>query len=313
MPSTPLLVDVDTGIDDAIALAYLVARRTNIRAVTTVAGNVPIDVATENTLRVLNVLGVTSIPVHRGASKPLVAPYQDAVHVHGDNGLGGAQLPESEASEQMLAGPAAIIAAAAQHAGELEVLTLGPLTNLAIAINVRPEVIRQIRRVVVMGGAFAVGGNVTPLAEFNIYVDPDAANQVFNAGFSDISAVGLDVTHETVLSRKLWTSISEEAGGGAGLIRDVLRRTFVERDMTGAYMHDPLAAAAALDQTLVRGEFCRVTVALDGENRGQTDAAANDSGVMVCREVDASRFGQSLSGALGLASDDADDSLERVE
>lgn len=313
MPSTPLLVDVDTGIDDAIALAYLVARGTNIRAVTTVAGNVSIDLATGNTRRVLQVLGASDIPVHRGASRPLVAPYQDARHVHGDDGLGGAQLPESQASEQVLAGPAAIIATAALHAGALDVLTLGPLTNLAIAINVRPEVIRQIRRVVVMGGAFAVGGNVTPHAEFNVYVDPDAANQVFNAGFSDITAVGLDITHQTVLSRTLWDSIPDHSNGGAGLVRDILRRTFLERDKTGAYMHDPLAAAVALDPTLVSGETCRVTVDREGESRGRTVAEAGDTGVMVCRAVDASRFQRDLSGALGLPSVDADDGRDRAE
>lgn len=313
MPSRPLLVDVDTGIDDAIALAYLVARGIDIRAVTTVAGNVPIDVATGNTLQVLSFLDAADIPVHRGASRPLVAPYQDAVHVHGDNGLGGAELPESQAPEQVLAGPAAIIAAAAQHAGELDILTLGPLTNLAIAINVRPEVIKQVRRVVVMGGAFAVGGNVTPHAEFNVYVDPDAANQVFNAGFDDIVAVGLDVTHQTVLSRHLWESIPEWSSDGARLVQDVLRRTFVERDMTGAYMHDPLAAAVALDPTLVSGEICRVTVARDGEYRGQTITTASDSGVIICREVDGSRFGRDFSEALSLPSDDTDDRLERVE
>ncbi|HEV2065201.1 MAG TPA: nucleoside hydrolase [Thermomicrobiales bacterium] len=315
MPSAPMLVDVDTGIDDAIALAYLVARGTDIRAVTTVAGNVPIDVATENTLRVLDLLGASDIPVHRGASRPLVAPYQDAVHVHGGNGLGGAQLPGSRKGEQALAGPAAIIAAAAEHAGDLDILTLGPLTNLAIAINVRPEVIGQVRRVTVMGGAFAVKGNVTPHAEFNIYVDPDAANQVFNAGFRDIAAVGLDITHQTVLSRELWRSIPEGAGGGAGLVRDVLRRTFVDRDMTGAYMHDPLAAAVALDPSLATGDTCGVTVDRDGERRGRTVPAGGDTGVTVYRAVVASRFQRDLSESLGLPPDDSDDrlELERVE
>lgn len=313
--SGPLLVDVDTGVDDAIALAYLVAAGADIQAVTTVAGNVPVDIATENTLRVLHGLGVSDIPVHRGASRPLVARYRDATHVHGENGLGGAALSPSSATAQALAGPAAIIAAAAEHAGTLDVVTLGPLTNLAIAINVRPEIVRQIRRVIVMGGAFSVPGNVTPHAEFNVFVDPDAALQVFAAGFRDCTVVGLNVTHQTVLSRDLWKGISDTAEGSAKLVRDVLRRTFSERDKSGHYMHDPLAAAVALDPTLVCDRTLNVTVDREGEIRGKTLAEAENAGtgVKVAQSVDAARFQLLLAGALGLPAVSADVGFERVE
>jgi inosine-uridine nucleoside N-ribohydrolase len=313
MPSNPLLVDVDTGVDDAIALAYLVASGADIRAVTTVAGNVPVNVATGNTLRVLHLLGSSSIPVHRGASRPLVAAYRDATHVHGSNGLGGAVLPESPASERELAGPAAIIAVAAAHAGELDLLTLGPLTNLAIAINVRPQVVQQIRRVVVMGGAFFVKGNVTPYAEFNTFVDPDAAQQVFEAGFADLTAVGLDVTHQTVLSRQLWDGIPEDAEGGGKLVREVLRRTFLEREKSGHYMHDPLAAAVVLDPTMVTGDSCAVTVEREGAQRGRTRPRDGESGVTVAQSVDSARFQRQLAGALGLPAVSADVGFECAE
>lgn len=313
--SSPLLVDVDTGVDDAIALAYLVALGADIRAVTTVAGNVPVDIATENTLRVLHVLGSTDVPVHRGASRPLVAQYRDATHVHGENGLGDVLLPRSPAPDQTLAGPAAIIAAATEHAGRLHVLTLGPLTNLAIAVNVRPEIVRRIRRVVVMGGAFFVGGNVTPYSEFNVFVDPDAAQQVFAAGFRDITIVGLDVTHKTVLSRELWTGIPETAEGAPKLVRDVLQRTFLRRDKTGHYMHDPLAAAVALDPTVVSGKIFAVTVDREGEARGRTrtGAGTGETGVKVARSVDAARFQRLLAETLGLPAVSSDVGFERAE
>lgn len=313
--SGPLLVDVDTGVDDAIALAYLVAAKADIRAVTTVAGNVFVDIATENTLRVLHALGSSDVPVHRGASKPLVAPYRDAMHVHGENGLGGAHLSPSSATVQALAGPAAIIAAATEHAGELDVLTLGPLTNLAIAVNVRPEIVRQIRRVIVMGGAFCVPGNVTPHAEFNVFVDPDAASQVFAAGFRDCTIVGLDATHQTVLSRELWDGIPETAQGAAKLVREVLQRTFIERGKSGHYMHDPLAAAVALDPTVIRGGAFTVTVDQEGKKRGVTRAGASntESRVKVAQSVDAARFQRLLAETLGLPAVAADVGFECAE
>ncbi len=311
--TNPLLVDVDTGVDDAIALAYLVASGADIRAVTTVAGNVPVDVTTENTRRVLNMLGASDIPVHRGASRPLVASYRDAAHVHGNNGLGGAELPESPVAESPLAGPAAIIAAALQGAGELDVLTLGPLTNLAIAINVRPEIVQQIRRVIVMSGAFLVKGNVTPHSEFNLFVDPDAAQQVFDAGFADLTVVGLDVTHQTVLSRELWGRIPSDAGGAAGLVRDVLQRTFLERDKSGHYMHDPLAAAVTIDPSLVHGRSCGVSVERTGEQRGRTRIEDSSDGVTIALSVDAARFQRTLADRLELPHVPADVGFERAE
>lgn len=313
MSTNPVLVDVDTGVDDAIALAYLVASGADIRAVTTVAGNVPVDVATRNTRRVLHSLGSSSVPVHRGASKPLVAPYRDAMHVHGDNGLGGAELPESPAHEEMLAGPAAIIAAASRYAGELDVLTLGPLTNLAIASNVRPEIVQQIRRVIVMGGAFFVPGNVTEYSEFNVFVDPDAAQLVVDAGFRDITIVGLDVTHRTVLSRELWEGIPENATQGAKLVRNVLRRTFLERNMSGHYMHDPLAAAVTLDSTMVSAGHFAVTIERAGEKRGCTRAEESDTGLNVAQSVDPDRFQRALAGALQLPVVPAHVGFDRAE
>lgn len=312
MASGPLLVDVDTGVDDAIALAYLIGSGADIRAVTTVAGNVPVEIATENTLRVLHRLDSANVPVHRGASGPLVAEYRAATHVHGENGLGDAQLPESTAAAEALAGPAAMIAAAKEHGGALDILTLGPLTNLAIAINVRPEIVSLIRRVVVMGGAFFVPGNVTPHAEFNVFVDPDGAAQVFAAGFSDMTIVGLDVTHRAVLSRELWDGIADNAATSANLVQEVLQRTFLERNMTGHYMHDPMAAAVALDPGLVSGGMFAVTVDREGERRGRTLATAAGHGVRIAQKVDAARFQRLLAQTLELPTVAADVGFERA-
>jgi len=309
----PILIDVDTGVDDAVALALATETGANLVGVTTVAGNVPIDAATRNTIDVLSYLNAGAVPVHRGASHPLVAAYQAATDVHGANGLGGAELPPGNAREAPVAGPAAIIRAAEEHAGALTVVTLGPLTNLAIALNVRPEITRQIAKVVVMGGAFFVPGNVTAHAEFNVYVDPDAAEQVFSAGFADITLVGLDVTHQTALTRDVWERIAPDAPGGAGLLRQILARTFTERDMEGFFLHDPLALAVAMYPNLVAGDPHRVSVTLSGEQRGKTMALIAGSGPRVATSVDAQELLGLLTDTLGLSgsSDIAD--LRKVD
>lgn len=310
----PLIIDVDTGVDDAVALALAASRSANLIGVTTVAGNVPIDVATRNTLDVLHYLGRSDVPVHRGASRPLAAEYLDATHVHGGNGLGGFQLEQSPATEQPLAGPAFILQSAAKNAGELVLVTLGPLTNLAIALNVRPRLVEQVSKLVVMGGAYHVAGNVTPKAEFNVFVDPDAANQVFAAPWKDITLVGLDVTHQTVVSRDQWDRIPDDASGVAGLVRGITERTFLEREMSGFYVHDPLAVAVALDSTLVSGTRHRVVVGTEGEERGNTVVKAEDAtGPLVATTVDAERFISDLASTLGLPQVGASAGLERAE
>ncbi|MBA2276194.1 MAG: nucleoside hydrolase [Chloroflexia bacterium] len=296
----PLLVDVDTGIDDALALALATrSPETRILGVTTVAGNVPVELATDNTLRVLSWCGAADIPVFRGASRPLAAGFQDAAHVHGANGLGGAELPGPTRNVEELSAPQAIIQLAEAYAGELVVVALGPLTNIAIALNLQPELTTKVSSLVVMGGAFDVPGNVTSAAEFNIYADPHAAAHVLAAPWSSIVAVGLDVTHQTALSRASWARIAEDAQGTEGLTRRILARTFTERGMSGLYLHDPLALAVALDPSLISTEPCHVRVTFDGAERGQT-RAENGGAVDVARRVRAAEFVQRVAQRLGL-------------
>ncbi len=184
----------------------------------------------------------------------------------------------------------------------MTLVTLGPLTNLAIALNVRPQLTRQISRVVVMGGAYFVPGNVTPLSEFNVYADPEAALQVFTADWNDLTLVGLDVTHQTVLSRQLWAQIPTDERGVAGLVRALMERTFTERGMSGFYLHDPLAVAVALDPGLVSGKTHSVAVDTSREPamRGKTTARESSRGPKVATEVRAATFVADLSEALGL-------------
>jgi inosine-uridine nucleoside N-ribohydrolase len=295
----PLWLDVDTGVDDALAIALAVRAGANLAGVSTVAGNVPIDLATDNTRGVLAQVGADHVSVHRGASRPLAVAYHDAAHVHGANGLGGAHIGESRVPESDVNGVQAILDAADRHSGELVLVALGPLTNVAIALSIRPALARQIGRLVIMSGAFHVPGNVTPHAEFNAFADPHAAHQVMATDWPELIAVGLDVTHQTVVSRDQWDQIGEGASETGEMLRQIAARTFTERRMDGFYLHDPLAVAVALDPSLVSTEPMTVDVSLDEARRGMTTPAGSGA-VNVATGVDSTRFDRLFAELMGI-------------
>ena len=269
----PIFLDVDTGTDDALALAYAVASpRIDLVAVSTVAGNVDIEKTTANTLAVLDWLGAEDIPVHRGASRPLVRPHRDAIYFHDEGGLGGAQLPPSRRSIGADRGPAALIRLARLRPGELTLVTLGPLTNLAIALNVEPTLPELLKAVVVMGGAFTVPGNTTPAAEFNILVDPEAAEQVFSAPFPSLTVVGLDVTEQVALTRDDWEAVNVDSSlpPTARLLREVGAFAYSRLGRDQFSLHDPLSVAVAIDPTLIEIQELEIAVDAREPERGRT-------------------------------------------
>jgi inosine-uridine nucleoside N-ribohydrolase len=268
-----LILDVDTGTDDALALAYAVASpRIDLVAVSTVAGNVDIEKTTANTLAVLDWLGAEDIPVHRGASRPLVRPHRDAIYFHDEGGLGGAQLPPSRRSIGADRGPAALVRLARLRPGELTLVTLGPLTNLAIALNVEPTLPELLKAVVVMGGAFTVPGNTTPAAEFNILVDPEAAEQVFSAPFPSLTVVGLDVTEQVALTRDDWEAVNVDSSlpPTARLLREVGAFAYSRLGRDQFSLHDPLSVAVAIDPTLIEVQELEIAVDAIEPERGRT-------------------------------------------
>lgn len=300
--TVPLILDVDTGTDDALALAYAVGSpRIDLVAVSTVAGNVDVDKTTANTLSVLDWLGSGHVPVHRGASRPLARPHRDAVYFHHEGGLGGARLPSSTGSIGADRGPAAVIRLARQQPGELTLVTLGPLTNLAIALNVEPRLPELLKSVVVMGGAFTVPGNTTPAAEFNILVDPEAAEQVFSAPFPDITVVGLDVTQRIVFTRDDWEA-ANAAGSlppSARLLREVGQFAFVQQDHGQFTLHDPLAVAVAVDPSLVDVHELAIAVDALEPDHGRTRVVGPGT-VRVAVSVDTERALEEIRWTLGL-------------
>lgn len=303
MSKHPVMLDVDTGVDDAAAIAFALGMEVDLVGISTVVGNVGIDASTRNTLKVLSLLDAEVVPVFRGASRPLVATteaaHRHAAKIHGSDGFGGVDLPDALVLESELTAPEAIIAMAEEFAGELVLVAVGPYTNVAIALSLRPDLPKLVRRLVLMGGAFYRPGNVTPHAEYNIFTDPHAAQQVFAADWQEIISLGLDVTERTAVSREMWEAIPADSEGSEWLIKAIAKRHFTEGIAAGFYLHDPLAVAVALDDSLVTTESCAVDIMLDGDERGKTIVSPGGN-VRVARTVDSPRFLQRFCEAVGI-------------
>lgn len=196
MGARPVVIDCDPGVDDAVALllAFASPDLFDVKAVTTVAGNVDADRTLANALRIRALAGRRGVPVHRGCERPLIGAGRTASHVHGEDGLGGLDLPPARDRPAPAHSVEALIRAIESAPGEITICALGPLTNLALALAQRRDLVADIREIVLMGGAVG-SGNVTPHAEFNIHSDPCAARIVFEAG-APVVMIGLDVTHE---------------------------------------------------------------------------------------------------------------------
>lgn len=295
----PLLLDVDTGVDDSMAIALATRLPTHeLVAVTTVAGNVTLDNATHNTLRVLSWVG-SSAPVYRGMSHGLVRPLHTATRIHGHDGLGGWDAPESDRDVEEITAPEAILQVARKHKGELDGVFVGPLTNLAVALTLEPELAGWFRSLTIMGGAFFNPGNETPDAEFNIFVDPEAADIVARSGLP-ATWIGLDVTHQTSLSREEWNALDGASGGPPELVREVTRQTFTVRGRDQSFLHDPLAVAVAANSSLVEISHGQVVVETGGFARGETRVAPGNSDSGAAKSVDADAFRATFRTLLGL-------------
>ena len=254
MPATPLIMDVDTGVDDALALLLaLSSPEVELVGVSTVAGNVPLPRTTDNTLRLLQWAGRADIPVYAGAERPLVRSAVAAADVHGATGLGAAHLPEAHTSP---AGDAVefLLGILQARPGEVTLVATGPLTNLAQAEARVPGVLRRARQVVIMGGAVRVPGNVTPTAEFNFYADPHAARQVL-ASAAELVLVGLDVTEQVGLEQ---AALQACEGARAAFCRAACEPAMAfeaaQYGFAGMRLHDPVALGAALWPQLFRTE-----------------------------------------------------------
>lgn len=326
-----VLLDVDTGIDDALALLLaLRSRELELVAATTVAGNVPVDVATRNTLAVLALAGRSDVPVAAGAARPLGRRLTTATFFHGRNGLGDIELPDSPAGPVATPAPALLAEAARSQPHDLTIVAVGPLTNLALAIRLDPQLPRLVHELIVMGGAAFVPGNVTAAAEANFHNDPEAAALVFGAfGPSRLTMVGLDVTERASLRADRFAKIQvrrrETADPVTAFACDALdyyMRADLAAGLEGSPLHDPLAVAAAARPDLLTRQGLRVEIETQGRltrgasvanRRGRVQAIESRGGyedvvglrpvapnVQVCLDVDANAFVSLFCQRLGL-------------
>ena len=291
-PSVPLLLDVDTGIDDSLALLYACASpEAELLAVTCCSGNVEARQVVENTLAVLELAGRDDVEVALGREVPLVRALETTPETHGPRGIGYAELPPARRPVSERHGADVIVETARSRPGEVTLVTLGPLTNLAIALDREPNLPRLLRAWVLMGGAYRVPGNTAPTTEWKIHCDPEAAKRSLDAwsaageGVPRPLALGLDVTEKAKFTPEHMTALAQRAGSqpdeaaderdgsvaGNPVVRflaDALRfyMEFHSRydGFYGAFVHDPFAVAASLDRSLVRTEARTVDVGLAG-------------------------------------------------
>lgn len=265
MKRIPVIIDCDTGVDDAIAL--LIAGKLpqlDVCAVTSVAGNAEIEKTTKNAACVLALAGM-DVPVYQGAAVPLMREQVTASYIHGKNGLNELTLPEPARPIQAIPACDAIYDVAKAHAGELTFIGIGPLTNLALAFIKYKELPKLLHRIVIMGGA-AVGGNVTPAAEFNIFADAEAADIVFRSGVP-VYMCGLDVTMKAYLTPAEIDKIAESGSAVGRFVRDVSQGVLdfsLNLGLPGMSMHDPVAVLYAAEDALFTTEHVGIRVETKG-------------------------------------------------
>ncbi|MBQ9687746.1 MAG: nucleoside hydrolase [Aeriscardovia sp.] len=274
-----LILDLDTGIDDTLAIAYaLGSPEVELIGIVGTYGNVLLKQGVRNDLAITDLLGHPEVRVYAGLPHALkkdsfeVLPV--SAFIHGDNGIGNVSIPDSSRSVESESGVDFIIDAVKTYGKDLIYVPTGPQTNLAAAIKKAPEIVNEIGKVVLMGGALTVPGNVSPWSEANISQDPDAANDVFRSGIP-ATMVGLDVTLQTLLTYKetqQWRDLDTPAGRFLADVTDFYIKAYetTAPGLGGCGLHDPLAVGVAVDPTLVTTLPINMQVDVEGATRGRT-------------------------------------------
>ncbi len=304
-----IMIDCDVGVDDALALILAFhSPELDVKAVTGVNGNVPLEQVFENIQKVLSLIQPKNKPlIAKGADQPLIGKPIYAHSVHGKDGLGGAKIDRKGGEDgwQLFPGHAGelITKMARRYPDEITLIAIGPLTNLALAIQKDPEGMRKLKELVIMGGAVRTRGNITPNAEFNIFSDPLAAKMVLGSGLP-ITLVPLDVTHQVSLTSQ-W--IEERVKPISNSFSKFLieatgyhSTTHQFGNMELIYLHDPLAVGVVIDSTLASGERLSIDVEIqEGEHFGKIKEGFGGSNIDVCLTVDAKRFLELFTSRLG--------------
>jgi purine nucleosidase len=311
MPTTQrIIIDTDPGQDDALAiLLALASPELEVLGITAVAGNVPLALTETNARKICELAGKPETRVFAGAVRPLVRALVTAEEVHGKTGLDGPDLPQPKMPlEKQHAVDFIIETLLSEPSGTVTLCALGPLTNVALALIREPNIASRIKQIVLMGGGFFEGGNVTPTAEFNIYVDPHAADVVFRSGIS-IVAMPLDVTHKALTTSKRIAAF-RKLGTRVGVATAEMLEFFERFDeqkygSDGGPLHDPCVIAYLLKPELFKGRHCNVTVETASElTMGMTvidwwGVTKRPKNATVMRDIDHDGFFALLTERLG--------------
>ena len=263
-----VIIDTDPGVDDSIAI-FLALRSPELKveAITPVCGNVPLELTLPNALRLVEIAGRTDIPVAPGASHPLTRRLVTAKSAHGNNGMAGVDFPAPSTKPSRESANEIISRIVRETPGEITIVALGPLTNIATVLRADPEIAEMIRGIAIMGGSLS-GGNISPSAEFNFYVDPEAARIVFDSHIP-LTMVGLDVTRKVLLDEdhvKLLEAAQNPVSQAAGrMMRATIERMRDSHNPPAMAMHDPLTVASLIDPTILTLRDFYVEIETSGE------------------------------------------------
>ncbi|MFT3986904.1 nucleoside hydrolase [Aestuariivirga sp.] len=266
----PIIIDTDPGQDDAVAiLLALASPEIEVLGITAVAGNVPVALTEVNARKICELAGRPDIKVYAGAVQPMLRPLVTAEYLHGKTGMDGPTLPAPTMPLQTQYAVDYIIdTLMAREAGTVTLATLGPLTNIALALVQEPRIAPRIKQIVAMGGGYFEGGNVTPAAEFNIYVDPQAARMVFESGIP-ITLIPLDCTHQALTTAKrvaAFRAMNNRSGQATAALLDFFERFDEQKYGTdGGPLHDPCVIAWLLKPELFQGRHVNVAIECESE------------------------------------------------
>lgn len=295
-----VIFDTDPGIDDALALLLLAASpEVELRAITVTHGNTSQEKCLRNALQLVELAGIQEVPVIRGATEPLVKELSVAEETHGDGGLGYAVLPPSTVMAHSTRAHDVIIQEIEKNPGEITILAVGPMTNVALALLKKPSIAGKLKRIISMGGAIHYPGNATPQSEYNVYCDPEAFDIVVKAGI-DFTLVPLDVTYQCIFTTEHLARINSARDDIKRFIADSTR-FYMEfhashQDIQGCAINDPLAAALLLDASLVTNRDYYLTIELQSPtSKAKTivdhyGALKKSPNAKVAMEVDVVKF-----------------------
>lgn len=289
-----IIIDCDPGLDDTLAL--LLASKSeeiDIQAVCTVAGNCSLENATNNAFKALDLANKNNIPVYKGMNKALKVDSEDASYVHGNNGMGGVYYEPINRQAEDLHAVDYLLKTVRENPNEIIIVAIGPLTNIASAIQKDSEFARNVKKLIIMGGAIEKG-NVTPYAEFNFYKDPHAAQIVFGTDFNEIVMMGLDATNKLPLTERL-ENILQNADSDLAQFIFAITRTGAKFDrscgFSGALLHDPITIAYLIEPSIIKLKDAKVNIELEGEKIGKSNVTfIENSNCKVAYDVDSDKF-----------------------